>query len=325
MLMRRKSISYAKYGYIFSLPFVVAFLIFSLYPIVYTAAIGFTNLRGLTVSNLKFLEHPFQNYQSIFQNQLFLKSLGNTLIIWVLNFIPQILLALLLASWFTNRRLRVKGQGAYKVMIYMPNIITAATMAILFNVIFGYPKSPANDILMGLGLTDKPIYFMIHSWTTRGIVAFIQFWMWYGYTMIILIAGILGIDPMLFEAAEMDGASSPQTFFFVTLPALRTIILFTLVTSLIGGLQMFDIPKLLNLGGPDNSTLTTSVFIYNQAFSGSYLYNRASAASMVLFAIIAVLSSFIFYLLRDKEAAKSAKNERTRIRAAKANARGTAI
>lgn len=105
----------------------------------------------------------------------------------------------------------------------------------------------------------------------------------------------------IFEAAEIDGANGIQKFFYVTLPNLKTILLFTLVTSLIGGLQMFDIPKLYLLGGPDNATLTTSVFIYNQAFSGSYLYNRAAAASMIMFAIIAVLSAIIFFLLRDKD------------------------
>lgn len=83
-----------------------------------------------------------------------------------------------------------------------------------------------------------------------------------------------GNQPEIFESAEVDGANRIQTFFHITLPNLKTILLFTLVTSLIGGLQMFDIPKLFLLGGPDNSTLTTSVFIYNQAFSGSYLYNR---------------------------------------------------
>jgi cellobiose transport system permease protein len=323
--MRRKSINYAKYGYLFSLPFVIAFLTFTLYPIVYTTVIGFTNLRGLGFTDIKFLENPFQNYEAIFENQLFKKSLGNTAIIWIMNFIPQILLALLLAAWFTNPRLKVKGQGAYKVMIYMPNIITAATMAILFNVLFGYPKSPVNDILMALGIREEPFYFLIHVWPTRGIVSFIQFWQWYGNTMIVLIAGILGIDPTLFEAAEIDGASAPQVFFRVTLPGLRTIILYTLVTSLIGGLQMFDIPKLFNLGNPDNSTLTTSVFIYNQAFSGSYLYNRASAASMILFSIIAVLSAVLFYILRDKDAIKQEKAKRAMIRAARLAARRTAI
>jgi multiple sugar transport system permease protein len=170
--------------------------------------------------------------------------------------------------------------------------------------------SPANDLFMTLGLSDTPINFLIQKWTARGIISFIQFWTWYGSTMIVLIAGVLGINPEIFEASDIDGASGAQTFFFVTLPNLRTILLYTLVTSLIGGIQMYDIPKLFLNGGPDNKTLTSSVFIYNQAFSGSYLYNRASAASMLIFVIIAILSATVFFLMRDKEASKQYKMNR---------------
>ncbi|MDF2845003.1 MAG: putative rane protein [Herbinix sp.] len=302
--MRHKGVSYAKYGYIFCIPFVLAFLIFSLYPIIYTAVIGFTDFKGLGRTEFHFLENPFQNFETIIKNPSFQKSLWNTLIIWLINFIPQILLALLLTAWFTSHRNKIKGQGVFKVLFYMPNIITAATIAILFNSLFGYPIGPANDLLKFLGVIQEPINFSVQKWTSRGVVAFIQFWMWYGYTMIVLISGVLGLNPELFEASEIDGASSAQTFFFVTLPNLKTILVYTLITSMIGGLQMFDIPRLYLMGGPDSATLTTSVFIYNQAFSGSYLYNRAAAASMIMFIIIAILSSVIFYIMRDKSAVK---------------------
>ncbi|MFU0828456.1 MAG: ABC transmembrane type-1 domain-containing protein [Lachnoclostridium sp.] len=308
--MRRKSVSYAKYGYIFSIPFVIAFLIFSLYPIIFTAVLGFTDFKGLGKTEFHFLSNPFQNFEQVLKNPSFRESLGNTVIIWVINFIPQILLALLLTAWFTNHRRKIKAQGLFKVLFYMPNIITAATIAILFNSLFGYPMGPVNDLFKIFGISDEPINFLISRWTARGIVSFIQFWMWYGYTMIVLIAGVLGLNPELFEASEIDGASSAQTFFYVTLPNLRTIMLFTLITSLIGGLQMFDIPRLFLNGGPDNATLTTSLFIYNQAFSGSYLYNRASAASMIMFVIICILSAIVFYIMRDKDAVQQKKDER---------------
>ncbi|AEV28098.1 permease component of ABC-type sugar transporter [Sphaerochaeta pleomorpha str. Grapes] len=320
--MRHKSINYAKYGYIFSIPFVLTFLIFSLYPLVYTTVIGFTDLRGLTQASVHILDNPFQNFQTLLKNPTFIKSLSNTLIIWTMNFIPQISLALLLTAWFTNRSIKVKGQGLFKVLIYMPNIITAATIAILFYSFFGYPKGPVNDFLMKLGINEIPKNFHLQKWTARGVVAFIQFWMWYGNTMIVLIAGVLGINPTLFEAAEIDGASATQIFFRITLPRLKTIVIYTLITSMIGGLQMFDIPKLFLLGGPDNATLTTSVFIYNQAFSGSYLYNRAAAASLLMFLIIVVLSSIIFFLLRDKDAAKMRKQKKAYARTLEAIERG---
>lgn len=308
--MRHKSVSYAKYGYIFCIPFVVAFLIFSLYPVIYTAVIGFTDFKGLGQTRFNFLANPFDNFILILKNPSFQKSLGNTLLIWSINFIPQILLALLLTAWFTSHRRKIKGQGAFKVLFYMPNIITAATIAILFNSLFGYPMGPVNDLFQKLGITSESVNFLINKWTARGIVAFIQFWMWYGYTMIVLISGVLGMNPELFEAADIDGASGAQIFFYVTLPNLRTIILYTLITSLIGGLQMFDIPRLFLVGGPDNATLTTSLFIYNQAFSGSYLYNRAAAASMILFAIIAILSIFVFFIMRDKDVVKANKERK---------------
>ena len=310
--MKKNAISYAKYGYLFSIPFVVAFLIFQLYPIIYTALIGFTDLKGLGNTTMHFLKEPFKNFQLILATPSFRIALKNTFIIWIANFIPQMLVALVLSAWFTSST-RIRGQGFFKVVFYMPNIITAATVAILFGSLFSYPKSPVNDFLILLG--HEKIDFAQSRLSAQLIVAFIQFWMWYGYTMIILTSGILGISPEVFEAAEIDGANGFQKFMRITLPNLKTIMLFTLVTSLIGGLQMFDIPKLYLQGGPDNATLTTSVFIYNQAFSGSYLYNRAAAASMIMFLIIAVFSSILFFLLRDKDEAALAKAERKRIRA----------
>ena len=301
-----KGVSYAKYGYLFSLPFIIIFLIFMLYPTLFTAIIGFTDFKGVVATSFKFLEHPFDNFVSILQNKTFHTSLINTIIIWTMNFIPQIGLALLLTAWFTNRSRKIRGQGAFKVLFYLPNIITAATVAILYAAIFGYPIGPVNDILQSLHLISKPFDFSTSPWAAKIVVAFIQFWQWYGYTTIILISGVLGINPELFEAAEIDGASPRQTFFQITLPCMRTILIFTLITSLIGGLNMFDIPKLyIWNGGPANATMTTSVFIYAQAFSGTYLYNKAAAASMIMFVIIAVLSGFTFFLMRDRSEVKA--------------------
>ena len=125
--------------------------------------------------------------------------------------------------------------------------------------------------------------------------------MWYGYTMIILVSGVLGINPEIYEAAEIDGANDRQIFFQITIPNLRTILTYTLITSLIGGLSMYDIPKMLNNGNPNNSTLTATMFIYNQSFQGSYMYARGAAASMILFLIIAALSAVVFFLMRDRK------------------------
>lgn len=316
--MKNKKLNYAKYGYYFVIPFVVAYLIFSLYPTLYTAIIGFTDLKGVGRTSFHFLSKPFTNFAKILSMPTFRTAFKNTIIMWGLNFVPQMILALILAAWFTNPRLKVPGQGAFKVMFYLPNIITAATVAILFNALFAYPMSPMNDVLVKIGILKEPFFFLSSKAASKGIIIFIQTWMWYGYTMIIIISGILGISPDIFEAAEIDGASGWQTFWKITIPNIKTIMLFTLITSLIGGLNMFDIPWLFNYGGPDNSTMTTNVFIYQLAFKGTYQYNRAAAASMIMFVIIVILSSIMFYLMRDKDEAALRKLQKQEQKAAKA-------
>ncbi len=321
--MQKKSLEsrYNKYGYLFSLPFVLVYLAFSLYPLLYTTIIGFTDLRGIGRTDFQFLANPLENFQAVLNNSTFQQAFWNTIVMWLINFFPQMLLALLLTVWFTSRHYKVRGQGAFKVMFYMPNIITAASVALLFSSLFQYPSGPVNYLLNVLGVTTEPVNFMIDRWTARLLLSFIQFWMWYGYTMLILISGVLGMNTDMFEAADIDGANGVQTFFRITLPNLRPIMLYTLITSMIGGLNMFDMPRMLiqgGLGGPDNATITTSLFTYLQAFAGTYLYNRAAAASMLMFLLIAILSAIVFYLMRDKDAAASNKNAKLAAKARRA-------
>lgn len=230
----------------------------------------------------------------------FWTSIGNTSIMWIINFIPQVFFALLLANWFTDTRLRLRFQGGFKVLIFMPNIITAATVAMLFNAIFGYPTAPINALLQQLGLINAPIEFFRSTEFSRGLISFLQWWMWYGYTMIILIAGILGINPDLFEAGLVDGCNSRQMFRKITLPLLRPIMLYMLVTSLIGGLQMFDIPQLMTQGNPNGTTNTVARYIYMQAMEGDRNFYHASAASIILFLIIVVISLMLFFFMRER-------------------------
>ena len=286
----------------FIIPFVVIFLIFHLYPTIRTVLLAFTDCKGLGNTSINFLQEDiFANFKKIISDPVFTLSLKNTAILWIVNFIPQIFFALLFTAWFTSRRNKVKGQGFFKVVFYMPNIITSATIAILFNCLFAYPVGPVNSLLQDLGVIDKAVDFVAQPTSARLIISFIQFWMWYGYTMITLISGVLGINPEIFEAAEIDGATDTDIFFQITLPNLKSILTYTLITSLIGGLSMYDIPKMFNAGQPMNTTLTTSMYIYNKAFSGSYLYAQASAASMILFALIGVCSIFVFLSMKDQK------------------------
>lgn len=325
---KKKGVSYAKWGYIFALPFCIAYLIFMIYPICYTFTIGFTDLTdklqmkmALDSSvKMQLLDDVFANYKFVLTDPNFWKSLRNTLIIWGMNFAPQIILALVLAVWFTNSRMKIRGKGAFKVLFYMPNIITAATIAMLFTQLFDYNMGPVNALLKNLGVIgeNSNINFFENKWAARGIIAFVQFWMWYGYTMIILISGILGISPELFEAADIDGASGWQKFIYVTLPNLKTIMLYTLVTSMIGGMQMFDIPFMIaGQGGLRSEFRTVSVYIFEMSFQGGKLYNRASAASMLMFVMIAILAAIIFFMLRDKDEIAQHRIEKAQTKAFK--------
>ena len=317
-MSKKGKINYAKYGYLFCIPFTLAWLIFSLYPTLYTAIIGFTDLHGVNASAIHFKSDIFENYKWVLHSPTFRTAFKNTFVIWVSNFIPQISLALFLAAFFTRPRVRLPFIGGFKVLFYMPNIITASTVAILFAALFGYPMGPVNDLLTRFHIIEKPVNWLVSKAVARNIVIFIQTWMWYGYTMIIMISGILGISPDIFEAADIDGANPWQVFWKITVPSIKTILLFSLVTSLIGGLTMFDIPQLfINNGGPDNATITTSVFIYAQAFKGGYWYNRASAASMIMFIIIVLASMVVFVSMRDKDTVAQNKLRKQAIKAQK--------
>jgi multiple sugar transport system permease protein len=237
------------------------------------------------------------------------QSFINTVILWVGNFIPQIFLSLLLAVWFTDSKLHIPGQGAFKVIMYMPNIITAVSVAALFmRFISNTETSAANIILANMG--NDPIKFENDPAWSRGIVMFIQTWMWFGNTMIMMMSGILGINPSLFEAANIDGASSGQVLTKITLPLLKPMVVYTLITSMIGGLQMFDIPFLYHTAAGDikDHLRTVAVFIYEQFRVGNNVhspqYGVAGAASIMLFVVTAILGIFVFRMNRDQDEAR---------------------
>ncbi len=302
---KRKSISYDKYGYLFVAPFFIVFLIFQLYPILFTFYTSVTDAAGWDkILNNKVI--GFESFQKLFDPNsnifgFFWGALGNTVIMWVFNFIPQLGMALLLASWFTDTRLRLKFQGGFKVLIFMPNIITAATIGMLFMSLFNYPIAPVNTLLQQFGITNAPTDFFRSVSISRGLISFLQWWMWYGNTMIIMIAGILGINPSLFEASLVDGCSSRQVFWKVTLPLIKPILLYNLVTSLVGGLTMFDIPHMMTSGNPNNTTNTVARFIYTQGFTAPNNFNIASASSVVLFIIIVICSLILNAIMKDRE------------------------
>lgn len=308
---KKKTVEYGKYGIIFLIPFFAAFLIFQFYPLLYTIFKSFLYDQKTGRNNITtvFGIGNYSNYVfGVAGDGEFWQALIITVVLWLLNFIPQILLSLLLAAWFTDSRNKLKGTGAFKVMMYMPNIITAATIAVLFYNLFNVNGSITKSLISaGLCPSDG---FMEKGWGSLLLIAFIQFWMWYGNTMIVLISGILGINPSLYEAAMVDGATSRQQFFKITVPLLMPILQYTMVTSAIGGLQMYDIPQLLNKGIPlvnvgsktVKSTTTVVMLIKKYAMVGSPTENlgRASAYSVVLF-LVTLVVSMIFYRATSKK------------------------
>lgn len=306
-MKKHKTVEYGKYGYLFLTPFFIVFLIFQFYPLLLTfySSLQFKS-QTRSGSTIEFGLKNFTEYVFIGKSEAF-QAIGITVGLWLLNFIPQILLSLLLAGWFTDAFNKLRGEGAYKVIMYMPNIITAATIAVLFYNFF-CEGGPLLNLLRKIGIVGNED--MINTgWWSFIIVSFIQFWMWYGNTMIVLIAGIMGISPSLYEAAMVDGATPTQQFWKITLPLLKPILQFTLVTSAIGGLQMYDIPALFNKGNPRiNGVYTTKtivMLIKQYVDSGnSQDFGRAAAYSVILF-VITLAISMIFYIATSEKKSKA--------------------
>ena len=303
---KRSKISYAKWGYVFIAPFFLAYALFHFAPQLLTIYNSFfENYReGLTQVGPNFV--GLKNYITLFTPDKngtidILKYAGNTIVLWVCGAIPQVVISLMLACFFTSYRLKIKGQQFFKTVIYMPNLIMASAFAMLFYMLFSN-VGPVNQLLTQFGWIDTPIDFFNIRFTVRGLISLMNFLMWFGNTTILLMAGIMGIDQSLFEAANIDGASSMQVFFKVTLPLLMPILVYTIITALIGGLQMFDVPQVLtNALGTPNRTSTTLVMYLNNYLKTSKNYGMSGAISVVIFVITGLLSLVVFKSLTKQE------------------------
>ena len=310
---KHKSISYAKWGYIFIIPFLIVFITCQLIPLFNTFYNSFfENYRdGLAQIGPNFV--GFDNYIKLFTPNKsgsinIVNYACNTMIMWIIGAIPQLVFSLLLAVIFTSARLNIKGQTFFKTVIYMPNLVMASAFSMLFFTLFSN-VGPINQII--LAMTNNTFEFFRNPVSTRCIIAFINFLMWFGNTTILLMAGIMGIDQSLFEAASIDGATSGQVFFKITLPLLMPILLYVAITSLIGGLQMFDIPYLLHEGTVVRQSLkTTAVFIYQNFHAAQPNYGYSAAASVILFIITAALGIFVYKFNTDSTAPAKAKKSK---------------
>ncbi|WP_335869529.1 carbohydrate ABC transporter permease [Bacillus sp. 2205SS5-2] len=296
-----KNINYK--GYFFVAPFFLIFLVFNIYPVLLTFYYTFTHYEGYGSPEFIGLE----NYIRIFSDTYFYEAFFNTLKIWGLNFTLQLGIALLLAALFSDLRFRMKGLGFFRAIFYLPNLITISSVAILFNIMLDWQYGSINQFLLKLGIIGEPINWLNEPITAQVSVALILTWMWFGYTFIVLMAGVSGISKEYYEAALIDGANRWQTFTQITLPLLKPIMLYVLITSLIGGLQLFDLPMLITdgLGEPEGALNTLVLYLYNQAFRYNN-YGYAATIAYALFLITVIFSAITFKsMYRDVKATKN--------------------
>ena len=305
MKTKSKGMSYAKWGYIFLAPFFITFFIFQFWPLATTIYYSFFEYfrSGLKIIGPNFV--GLKNYAAMIKEVP--KYFSNTMVMWLMGFIPQIIVSLVLAAWFTDLRLKLRFQGFFKTVIYMPNLIMADQL------------DPVK-----LGIVAEPVRWLSNVWTARGLVGLMNFLMWFGNTTIILMAAIMGVDPGLYEAAQLDGASSTTMFWRITIPLIRPLLVYTLITSLIGGLQMFDVPQVLTNGKGDPNGSTNTIIMYLNQHLYSKNYGTAGAISVLMFLLCAVLCVIIYFTLTQEDdglTREQRKAEKARIKAAKAAAK----
>lgn len=290
-------------GYFFVAPFVIVFLIFSVYPVVRTFYLSLCEYKGGILQQPEFT--GIDNYIRVFQSDYFWRDLVNTAQIWGINIVLQLGLAFLLTIVFSDVKYKIRGLGIYRAVYYLPNLIAATSIALLFKTLLDQRTGSLNILLYSLGKRGEPINWLDDTgMLTVTVIAVIQAWMWFGNSFIMLMAGVMGIPRDYFEAAAIDGAGRWKTFTSITLPCLKPILLYVGVTSLIGGLQMFDLPQLMiaQQANARDHVETVVMMIYKFGFGvNTKDIGYASAIAYVLFFIILIFSVIQFTMSRNKE------------------------
>ncbi|MEJ2665005.1 MAG: sugar ABC transporter permease [Spirochaetia bacterium] len=301
-------------GLLFILPFFIFYFVFNFYPVIYSFFLSLTKWDGYADPQFIGFHHYARIFTELFQRFAgagkldvpgeFWLAFVNTWRIWLPNIIMQLVIALFLGVIFTNARLKIKGVGFFRAIFYFPNLVTAASIGVLALVLLDWQHGAINQLIHGPASAfpggNYPPEFNIVSnpVSTQMVISIIQTWQWFGVSMILLMAGMQGIPKTYYEAADLDGASTIRTFFQITIPLLMPVFTFVIVTSLIGGMQIFDIPyvfthgTMVGIGGETGKALTTMVlYMYNQAFGLTQAsFGYAAAVSYMLFLIIAIFS-----------------------------------
>ena len=285
-------------GYIYILPFVVVFLTFSIYPVLRTLYLSFTQYKGY--GDPTFI--GMKNYTRIIKDSMFWRAFLNTLKIWSVNIVVQLGLAFLLTIIFSDIKYRMKGLSIFRALFYLPNLIAPTSVAFLFKAMLDWQFGTLNQMLIKAGVVKVGVDWLGQPGTAQLVVSMIGAWMWFGNSFIMLMAGVQGISKDYFEAAAIDGAGRWKVFGNITIPLLKPILLYVGITSLIGGLQIFDIPFLITdgIGQPSGALNTAVMYLYNTAFR----YNNvgyAGSIAYLLFMIIAIASGIEYRIMYHKK------------------------
>ena len=286
-----------KVAYVYIAPFFILFAIFGLYPIFSGLYISFFRWDGVSAMRWKGLG----NYERIFTDPTFIKALGNTFYIGIIAHIPILLGGLIIAYMLNSAK--VKGSNIFKTIYFLPMVTSVVAITLVFQIMFGYNFGLLNYFFSAFGIAPinwlggkgeyiKPAIIMIFAWK------------WMGWNMVIYLAGLQGISNDVYEAATIDGARASQTFFRITLPLLKPIILFTLIQSTIGTVNLFTEPYILTnsmTGGTNNQGYTVMLYLLNKAPKGNNIYGVASAVAYVICVIVIVISLILQALMKDRD------------------------
>jgi len=287
-------------GWFFILPSSILLLFFIVYPIFYSFYLSFTSTRGIVSQFV-----GFKNYVRMFGDPMFFLALKNTFTLLLIQVPIMLVLSITFAAVLNNKKVRFRG--FFRTAIFLPAVTSLIAYSILFKMLFSY-DGLINNTLLSLSIIDSPLQWMTTPKLATFVLILAMIWRWTGYNMIFYLSAMQNISEDLYEAASIDGASKVRTFFTITIPLLKPIILFTTVMSTIGTLQLFDEPMNLSQGGttssmvgPDNVFLTLSVYIYNICFKYTPNFGYAATVSYAILLIIALLTFVQFTLSRDKE------------------------
>ncbi|MBS4200415.1 sugar ABC transporter permease [Bacillus sp. FJAT-49732] len=282
--------------YLFISPFYILFIVFGLFPIIFSLYLSFQKWDG--IGQMEFV--GLKQFKYLISDSMFWQAVGNTFIIWFISTIPMLCGALVIA--FLLNAPFVRAKGFYRSAYFITNVTSIVAVTIIFKSIFGNQYGLLNYILTIIGL--EPVKWLDSTFLVKVVIASMVVWRWTGYNAIIYLAGLQAIPTDLYEAAKIDGANTRQQFFYITIPLLRPVILFTILMTTIGSMQLFTEPQVLlgNTGGVGGAGMTITLYMYKQGFVDNQ-FGYAAVVSWALFVIIA-LFSLLNWKIFDKAGAR---------------------